>query len=98
MRTAPVYYDYQAILDYKSGSSRLSVRGFGSDDRLEIVPGSHARWDTPDELRIRRGADRTTPDMPNAARVGVLRESPEICLPALQPFADHAVDLHGEVQ
>ncbi|XYH95901.1 phytanoyl-CoA dioxygenase family protein [Sorangium sp. So ce1128] len=42
------------------------------DDRLEIVPGSHARWDTPDELRIRRGADRTTPDMPNAARV-VLR-------------------------
>ncbi|WP_437480983.1 phytanoyl-CoA dioxygenase family protein [Sorangium sp. So ce1014] len=41
------------------------------DDRLEIVPGSHARWDTPDELRIRRGADRTTPDMPNAARVAL---------------------------
>ncbi|WP_437951548.1 phytanoyl-CoA dioxygenase family protein [Sorangium sp. So ce296] len=41
------------------------------DDRLEIVPGSHARWDTPDELRIRRGADRTTPDMPNAVRVAL---------------------------
>ncbi|WP_437276853.1 phytanoyl-CoA dioxygenase family protein [Sorangium sp. So ce375] len=41
------------------------------DDRLEIVPGSHARWDTPDELRIRRGADRTTPDMPNAARIAL---------------------------
>lgn len=35
--SAPVYYDYQAIADYKSGSSRLSVRGFGSDDRLEII-------------------------------------------------------------
>ncbi|WP_437936014.1 phytanoyl-CoA dioxygenase family protein [Sorangium sp. So ce341] len=41
------------------------------DDRLEIVPGSHARWDTPDELRIRRGADRATPDMPNAVRIAL---------------------------
>lgn len=41
------------------------------DDRLEIVPGSHARWDTPDELRIRRGAERTTPEMPNAARIAL---------------------------
>ena len=41
------------------------------DDRLEIVPGSHARWDTPDELRIRRGADRDTPDMQNAARLAL---------------------------
>lgn len=35
--SAPVYYDYQAIVEYKSGSSRLSLRGFGSDDRLEIL-------------------------------------------------------------
>ncbi|HEY8944838.1 MAG TPA: TonB-dependent receptor, partial [Polyangiaceae bacterium] len=35
--SAPVYYDYQAIVDYKSGSSRLSLRGFGSDDLLEII-------------------------------------------------------------
>ncbi|WP_437315237.1 phytanoyl-CoA dioxygenase family protein [Sorangium sp. So ce385] len=41
------------------------------DDRLEIVPGSHARWDTPEELRIRRGAGRATPDMPNAVRVAL---------------------------
>ncbi|MBX3226844.1 MAG: phytanoyl-CoA dioxygenase family protein [Labilithrix sp.] len=41
------------------------------DDRLEIVPGSHARWDSPEELRIRKGRDRTT-TMPRAARV-VLR-------------------------
>ena len=41
------------------------------DDRLEIVPGSHARWDTPEELRVRKGAHRTAP-MPHGARV-VLR-------------------------
>lgn len=35
--TAPVYYDYQAIVDYRKGSSRFSLRGFGSDDRLEFI-------------------------------------------------------------
>jgi Phytanoyl-CoA dioxygenase (PhyH) len=40
-----------------------------ADDRLEIVPGSHARWDTPDELRIRRGPRRNGSDMPNVARI-----------------------------
>ena len=39
------------------------------DDRLEIVPASHARWDTDAELRIRRGSNRATDRMPNAARV-----------------------------
>ncbi len=42
---------------------------FEADDRLEIVPGSHARWDTPDEHRIRRGAHRTGADMPDATRI-----------------------------
>ena len=28
---------------------------FVSDDRLEFVPGSHARWDTTDEYQIRKG-------------------------------------------
>src|SRR5262245_50237623 len=28
------------------------------DDRLEIVPGSHTRWDTPEELHIRKGGNR----------------------------------------
>jgi hypothetical protein len=41
------------------------------DDRLEIVPGSHTRWDSPEELRIRRGAERATAHMPNAARVAL---------------------------
>lgn len=39
------------------------------DDRLEIVPGSHTRWDTAEELRIRKGARRATPEMPNAVRI-----------------------------
>jgi len=42
---------------------------FEDDDRLEIVPGSHRRWDSPEELRIRRGADRAAPHMPNAIRI-----------------------------
>lgn len=39
------------------------------DDRLELVPGSHLRGDTSDELRIRKGARRTSAEMPGATRV-----------------------------
>ena len=39
------------------------------DDRLEIVPGSHARWDSDEELSIRRGPQRATNKMPGAFRV-----------------------------
>jgi hypothetical protein len=56
-------------------ATTLSVHfrvAFEDDDRLEIVPGSHARWDTEDELRIRKGPQRTRADMPGAARI-VLR-------------------------
>ena len=35
--TAPVYYDYQAIVERKHKKSRLSIRGFGSDDRLRVL-------------------------------------------------------------
>jgi hypothetical protein len=55
------------------------------DDRLEIVPGSHARWDTPEELRIRKGADRASSNMPHAARV-VLRAG-DVCV-------FHALSIH----
>lgn len=41
------------------------------DDRLEIVPGSHRRWDTPEELQIRKGARRTSSAMPGATRIAV---------------------------
>lgn len=39
------------------------------DDRLEVVPGSHRRWDTSEELRIRKGAQRTSAEMPGATRI-----------------------------
>src|SRR5688572_7131372 len=35
--SAPVYYDFQAIVERKKGDSRLSFRSYGSDDRLEII-------------------------------------------------------------
>jgi hypothetical protein len=44
--SAPVYYDYQAIADYKpSKNQRLSLRAFGSDDRLEIIINDPAASD-----------------------------------------------------
>jgi hypothetical protein len=39
---------------------------------IQVVPGSHLRWDTPEEFAIRRadnGAHCTSNDMPNALRV-----------------------------
>lgn len=42
---------------------------FERDDHLEIVPGSHARWDTPEELRIRKGPARASSTMPGALRI-----------------------------
>jgi len=41
------------------------------DDRLEIVPASHTRWDTDEELRIRRGSKRATEMMPHAVRISL---------------------------
>jgi hypothetical protein len=36
--TAPVYYDYQLIAEYQPRKDeRLSLRFYGSDDRLELV-------------------------------------------------------------
>ena len=34
---APVYYDYQLIVDHKTASSRFSLRAFGSDDNFKII-------------------------------------------------------------
>jgi len=48
------------------------------DDRLELVPGSHRRWDTPAELRVRKGATRATHDMPESTRI-VLRAG-DVCV------------------
>lgn len=35
--SAPVYYDYQAIVERREGDSRFSLRAFGSDDRFEAI-------------------------------------------------------------
>ena len=51
-------------------SCQVHVRvALEDDDRLEIVPSSHTRWDTDEELRIRRGSNRATDQMPNVTRV-----------------------------
>lgn len=34
---APRYYDYQGLFDYPVGGGELSIRVFGSDDRLELI-------------------------------------------------------------
>lgn len=43
------------------------------DERLELVPGSHRRWDSAAELAIRRGDARERPDMPGRARIALGR-------------------------
>lgn len=51
-------------------SSSVHVRiAFEDDDRLEIVPASHARWDTDEELSVRKGSNRATERMPGAVRI-----------------------------
>ncbi|MGH9944420.1 MAG: phytanoyl-CoA dioxygenase family protein [Pyrinomonadaceae bacterium] len=45
-----------------------------ADDHLEIVPGTHRRWDTEEELSIRKGWNGRRPDspeMPNATRIAL---------------------------
>jgi len=35
--SAPVYYDYQALIDHKTSTSRFSLRAYGSDDKFRII-------------------------------------------------------------
>ena len=45
---------------------------FLPDDNLEYVPGSQVRWDTPEELEIRKnlnGKKKNSPEIPNATRI-----------------------------
>jgi Phytanoyl-CoA dioxygenase (PhyH) len=48
------------------------------DDRLEIVPGSHRRWDTPEELKIRKGSKRASSAMAGARRIAL--EAGDACV------------------
>ncbi|HWZ88465.1 MAG TPA: TonB family protein, partial [Polyangiaceae bacterium] len=42
---APVYYDYQAIVDHKTAAGRFSLRFFGSDDKFRIIVTDPAAQD-----------------------------------------------------
>ena len=42
---APVYYDYQVLVDHKTSSSRFSLRAFGSDDKFRIIVTDPAAQD-----------------------------------------------------
>jgi TonB family protein len=42
---APVYYDYQAIVDHKTAASKFSLRFFGSDDKFRIIVTDPAAQD-----------------------------------------------------
>ena len=42
---APVYYDYQLIVDHKTSSSRFSLRAYGSDDKFRIIVTDPAAQD-----------------------------------------------------
>ena len=76
--------DLERQLISSSWSAHVRV-AFEDDDRLEIVPGSHGRWDTDEELHIRRGGYRASAAMPNAAR---------ICLRAGDACLFHAWSIH----
>jgi hypothetical protein len=68
------YYHEQTKKDWNGDWHRdegeVHVRvALEDDDCLEIVPASHLRPSTPDELRIQKGADRASDAMPNARRI-----------------------------
>jgi TonB family protein len=42
---APVYYDYQLIVDRKTKASRFSLRAYGSDDKFRIIVTDPAAQD-----------------------------------------------------
>jgi hypothetical protein len=51
---------------------------FLHDRQLEYVPGSEQRWDTPEELRIRKGDRPTDPDM--AGRITIELAPGDACI------------------
>lgn len=61
----------------KSAMSQVGVHihiAFVPDDNLEIVPGTHLRWDTPEEFEIRKGLNgrkTNADDMPGATRISL---------------------------
>jgi ectoine hydroxylase-related dioxygenase (phytanoyl-CoA dioxygenase family) len=67
-----VEYDLERERALVLTTTSVHVRvAFEPDDRLELVEGSHRRWDSAEELGIRKGAARTSAAMPNATRVAL---------------------------
>jgi hypothetical protein len=60
-------------------TTSVHVRVALEDDAcLEIVPGSHRRWDTPEELQIRKGSKRASSAMTGATRIAL--EAGDACV------------------
>jgi hypothetical protein len=51
---------------------------FLADQQLEYVPGSEQRWDSPEELAIRKGRNPTDPNMPG--RTTIQLKAGDACL------------------
>lgn len=66
----------KALIEERSKSTagiQMQIALWPSDD-VEYVPGSHLRWDTPEEYYIRRADDKShneSNDMPNALRLAL---------------------------
>ncbi|HEY3497630.1 MAG TPA: TonB-dependent receptor [Polyangiaceae bacterium] len=54
--SAPVYYDYQLIAERRTATSRLSLRFFGSDDRVEVLISDPAAQDPAFGGNVRYGS------------------------------------------
>lgn len=60
------------LLERAYAMSTTAVRfrvAFLPDDRLELVPGTHARWDTDEELATRKSPERAVASMRGAVRI-----------------------------
>ena len=63
---------HDPLLERAYAMTTTAVRfrvAFLPDDRLEIVPGTHARWDSDEELGIRKGPASATASMHGAVRI-----------------------------
>lgn len=66
---------------------------FLPDAQLEYVPGSERRWDTPEELAIRKGTDPSRPDMPGRTRIEL--RAGDACL--FHAWGIHRGNYHAKV-
>jgi len=71
MTVAPRYYDYQGLFDYPVGKGNLSVRAFGSDDKLAFLfadPDDEGEADAREQLDVHLAFQRV--DLEHTTRHG----------------------------